>query len=132
MKRNLLATAMLTIALAAQAGDYQYLNIEKTDGTQQSITAVGLTLSYSGTTLTATNGSESYTFTLSDLSRMYFSNTKQEDSTTAISVATADDLNDSETEIYDLAGHRIPQNSSVRRGIYIFKKGNTTTKKIVK
>jgi hypothetical protein len=53
-------------------------------------------------------------------------------------MATADDLNDSETCIYDLSGRLIAPRTSnlettnLRPGLYIFKKGNTTTKKYVK
>ena len=117
--------------MAAQAVDYQYLNIEKTDGTAQSLTAEGLEISYSNGNLIATNGTEQATFALTTLKRMYFSNDK---TTTAIETveATAADWNDATTEIYDLSGRRLPQGKKPARGLYIFKKGNTTTKKYVK
>lgn len=122
---------VLSGIVAAQAADYQYLNIEKTDGTTQSLTALGLNITYSGTALTAKNGTEQTTIALTDLKRMFFSNTKAEGGTTGIE-ATAADWDDTETEIYDLRGHRLPQGTKPARGLYIFKKGNTTTKKIVK
>lgn len=81
--------------------------------------------------LTATNGSEKATIALSDLKRMYFTNTKSNSETTAIE-ATATDWGNTETIIYDLRGHRLPQGIKPTPGIYIFKKGNTTTKKYVK
>jgi hypothetical protein len=131
MKRNALSSLLLILTAAAQAADYEYLTIEKNDGTTQSLTAIGLKLTYGSSTITATNGSEQATFALSDLKRMYFSNTK---GTTAIDTveATANDWDDTETEIYDLRGHRLPQGIKPARGLYIFKKGNTTTKKYVK
>lgn len=122
---------MMAGTLAAQAANYQYLNIEKTDGTTLSLTAFGLNITYSGTELTAKNGTELTTVALTDLKRMYFTNTKGEGETTGIE-ATAADWNDGETEIYDLRGHRLPQGTKPARGIYIFKKGNTTMKKMVK
>ena len=122
---------MMAGTLAAQAANYQYLNIEKTDGTTLSLTAFGLNITYSGTELTAKNGTELTTVALTDLKRMYFTNTKVEGETTGIE-ATAADWNYGETEIYDLRGHRLPQGTKPARGIYIFKKGNTTMKKMVK
>lgn len=126
---------MLVLTIGVRAADYQYLNIEKTDGTQQSITAVGLTLTYSGTELTATNGSESYTFTLSELNRMYFSNTKMETSSgedIVDAITEVDVTADTAWEIYDMNGRRIPAGEKLRKGVYIFKNGNTTKKVIVK
>ena len=122
---------ILAGTLTAQAADYQYLTIEKSDGTATSLTAVGLNISYSDTQLTATNGQETATFTLSEVSRMYFSNTKQ-GTATGISEATAEDWNDTATEIFDLSGRQLPQGKKPARGLYIFKKGNTTIKKHVK
>ena len=132
MKRNLLTALILTGALtAAQAADYQYLAIEKSDGTTQTLTAVGLTLTYSNGQMTAANGTEQASIPLTELRRMYFTNSQ---STTAIDTieATADDWNDTTVEIYDLSGRQLPQGTKPARGLYIFKKGNTTTKKYVK
>lgn len=131
MKKSMFLAMVLSGTVAAQAADYQYLNIEKTDGTTQSLTALGLNITYSGTALTAKNGTEQTTIALTDLKRMFFSNTKAEGGATGIE-ATAADWDDAETEIYDLRGHRLPQGTKPARGLYIFKKGNTTTKKIVK
>ena len=131
MKRHALITMILAGTLTAQAADYQYLTIEKNDGTATQLMAVGLTLKYTGQSLTATNGTEQATIALTDLKRMYFTNTQ---STTAIESveASAEDWNDAETEIYDLSGRRLPQGRKPACGLYIFKKGNTTTKKYVK
>lgn len=131
MKRHALITTILAGTMTAQAADYQYLTIEKNDGTATQLMAVGLTLKYTGQSLTATNGSEQATIALTDLKRMYFTNTP---STTAIEnvEASADDWNDAATEIYDLSGRRLPQGRKPACGLYIFKKGSTTTKKYVK
>ena len=67
--------AMLVGVLAAQAEEYTYLTFEMMDGTKASVPVEGLTLNISGTTLTA--GSQ--TFNLSDLSKMYFSNSNEQD-----------------------------------------------------
>ena len=138
MKHYLLATLLLAATLTTSAATYDYLVFETSDGTQLSMTADGMKLTYNDGMLTATNGSVTQTFTTSALSRMFFSNAKQGDDATAISMATADDLNDSETCISDLSGRLIAPRTSnlettnLRPGLYIFKKGNTTTKKYVK
>lgn len=131
MKRNLLTTLILAGTMTTLAADYRYLTIERNDGTTQSLTAVGLTLTYADGKLTATNGTQQATIPLAELKRMFFNN---DGGTTAIEAveATADDWSDPATEIYDLRGHRMPQGTKPARGLYIFKKGNTTTKKYVK
>lgn len=69
---------MLVGTLTVQAGDYTYLTFETTDGAKASVSvASDVTLTISGTTLTV--GSQS--FTLTNLSKMYFSTS---DETTGI------------------------------------------------
>ena len=75
MKRISLFFAMLVGVLAVQAEEYTYLTFETMDGAKVSVSVEGLTLTISGTTLTA--GSQ--TFTLSNLSKMYFSNSDEQD-----------------------------------------------------
>ena len=132
MKQNLLTTLLLAGTIGVSAATYDYMVFETADGTQMSMTADGLKLVYKDGVLTATNGEASKTFDVSSLSRMFFSNTMHGDDVTAISVATATDLDDADTEIYDLSGRRLPQGTQPQKGLYIFKKGNTTTKKYVK
>ena len=109
--------------LSVQAADYTYLTFETTDGAKVSVAVSGLSISISGTTLTA--GSQS--FTLTNLSKMYFSGS---DETTAIETVTTAELNDA-TDIYDLNGHRV-QKDQMRRGVYIIKTQSGTHKIAVK
>ena len=82
MKKIVLLLMTLVGALTVQADEaYAYLTFETTDGARVSVPVSSLTLTVSGTTLTA--GSQS--FTLSNLSKMYFSNV---DETTAIESIT--------------------------------------------
>ena len=129
MKQTLLTALLLASAMTASSATYEYLVFETSDGIQKTMTANGLKLVYKDGTLTASNTTDSQTFTLSNLNRMFFS--KQDDAT-AITITTADDINDVGTEIYDLSGRRLPQGTTLPKGLYIFKKGNTTTKKYVK
>ena len=147
MKRVVFTTMMMAGMLTAQADNFTYLTIEKTDGTAQSLTAVGLNLSYSGGNLIATNGTESATIALTEVSRMYFSN--EQAATTGISTVNTNTplgrrtLATSGTQehptpntlpdgIYNLQGHRVAelsQRSTLRKGIYIIVE-NAQSKKI--
>ena len=124
MKKILLLLTMLVGTVTAQAEDYTYLTFETTDGAKASVSvASDVTLTISGTTLTV--GSQS--FTLTNLSKMYFSNT---DETTGIEEITSATL-DEATDIYDLQGHKVSKDQ-MRRGVYIVKAKNKTYKMVVK
>ena len=120
MKRLLLFLMMMTGTLAMQAGDYPYLTFETTDGNKVSVSTESLTLTVSGTTLTAGNQS----FTLVNLSRMYFSTS--DESTTGISETVTADLNEV-TDIYDLKGNKVSR-SQMQKGVYIVKTPKGTFK----
>jgi ethanolamine utilization protein EutA (predicted chaperonin) len=124
MKKILMLLTMLVGALTAQAEDYTYLTFETTDGAKASVSvASDVTLTISGTTLTV--GSQS--FTLTNLSKMYFSNT---DETTGIEEITSATL-DEATDIYDLQGHKVSKDQ-MRRGVYIVKTNSRTYKMVVR
>lgn len=124
MKKIVLLLMTLVGALTVQADEaYAYLTFETTDGARVSVPVSSLTLTVSGTTLTA--GSQS--FTLSNLSKMYFSNV---DETTAIESITPDTLDES-TYIYDLQGHKISR-EQMKKGVYIVKTKSRTYKIIVR
>jgi hypothetical protein len=128
MKKIVLLLMTLVGALAVQAEDtYTYLTFETTDGVKASVPVSSLTLTISGNTLTA--GSES--FTLSNLSKMYFSNDEQTTAINEIDYSQTDDLLSESTDIYDLQGHKISR-EQMRKGIYIIKTKSKTYKMIVK
>lgn len=118
--------------LPTMAGNYPYLTFELTDGTKVSVSVSSLTLTVNGTTLKA--GSQ--TFTISNLSKMYFSSTDETSGVTAIDELTADDLEGK--EIYDLNGHKIElqitnyELPKLPRGVYIVKSKNKTCKIVVR
>jgi hypothetical protein len=124
MKKILLLLTILVGTLTAQADSYSYLTFETTDGAKASVSVSDLTLSISGTTLTA--GTQS--FTLSNLSKMYFSTT--DESTTGIEEITSATL-DEATDIYDLQGHKVTK-EQMRRGVYIVKTKQRTYKMVVR
>lgn len=124
MKKIVLLCMALVGALSVQAEDYAYLTFETTDGAKASVAVSSLTLTISGSTLTA--GSQ--TFTLSNLSKMYFSTA--DETATGISEITAATL-DEAAEIYDLQGHKVAKDQ-MRRGVYIVKSNSRTYKMIVR
>ena len=124
MKKIVIIMMALVGALTVQAEEYAYLTFETTDGAKASVSvASDVTLTISGTTLTV--GSQS--FTLTNLSKMYFSNT---DETTGIEEITSATL-DEATDIYDLQGHKVSKDQ-MRRGVYIVKTNSRTYKMVVK
>lgn len=124
MKKIILFMTMMVGVLTAHADSYTYLTFETTDGAKASVSVSDLTLTISGTTLTA--GTQS--FTLTNLSKMYFSTS--DETTTGISEVMKADL-DEATDIYDLQGHRVTK-AQMRRGVYIVKTKSRTYKMVVR
>ena len=124
--RAILLTAILVISFATiKAEDYKFFTIEKTDGTSQTMTAVGLTINYTDGYLVAQNGNETTKILLSDLKRMYFTNE-------AAAISEITDEKASNNETYDMQGRRITDKPLMNRGIYIIKKDGKTQKVFVK
>ena len=73
MRRFLLSLLVLAGTLTTQADDYPYLTFQKTDGTTQPVDVSGLILTFSNGQLIATTSSGNVTFSLMELSKMYFS-----------------------------------------------------------
>lgn len=124
--KTILLTAILVISCATiKAEDYKFFTIEKTDGTSQTMTAVGLTINYTDGYLVAQSGNETTKILLSDLKRMYFTNE-------AAAISDITDEKASNNETYDMQGRRITDKPLMNRGIYIIKKDGKTQKVFVK
>ena len=132
-KHLLMMAALLLTAVSAQADDLvPYLVFQNANGTTSSITAVGTTITFSDGSLQAVNGDTTYTFPLSDLSKMYFSSTP----------AGINDVNaeaDEGVVVYSTAGVILGQyrnlteaQASLKRGLYLVKKAGETIKVAVK
>ncbi len=119
--KKIIVSAMLLMGLSAQAYDYSYLVIEKTDGTSTSLNVESLTFTVSGSQLVATNASGSQTFTLSDLSKMFFSDGSTTDAIKVVQSSTT-----VKREYYDLRGRRLPSEPS--KGMFIVKTEKGTFK----
>lgn len=124
MKKLVVFLSMMMGMLAVHAANYTYLTFETTDGAKASVSVENLTLTISGTTLTA--GAQS--FTLSNLSKMYFSTA--DETTTGIEAITNDSL-DEATDIYDLQGHKVTK-EQMHKGVYFVKTKNRTYKMVVR
>ena len=124
MKKLFLFLLLMAGTLTAQAADYAYLTFETTDGAKVSVEASSLTVTISGTTLTA--GSQS--FTLSNLSKMYFSTS---DETTGIKTLTASEWNEV-ADIYDLKGRKVSKDQMRSGQVYVVKTKNDAHKIAVK
>ena len=119
MRKKLLLFMLLIGSMALHAEEYTYLTFETTDGAKVSVSVSSLSITISGTTLTA--GDQS--FTLSNLSKMYFSSSNE---TTGIESFTIDDW-DEITEIYDLKGNKVSKDQ-MHKGVYVVKSKNGTHK----
>ena len=128
MKKKLLLLTALMGTLTALAVDYPYLTFVLTDGSKASVSvASDVALTFSGQTLTIGTEKE---FALTNLSQMYFSTTDETQGATGISETLATGLDDA-AEIYDLRGNRVSR-EQMRRGVYIIKTKNGTSKVAVK
>ena len=128
MKKFLLSFMVMAGVLTAQAESaYPYLTFETTDGAKISVSTAELSLSISGTTLTA--GTE--VFTLTNLSKMYFSETNE---TSVTGIDAIDNLQstmynlDDASEIYDLQGHKVEKSQMRQGAVYIVKTQDKTFK----
>ena len=113
----------MTGTLSAQADGYTYLTFETTDGAKVSVEVSSLSITISGTTLTA--GSQQ--FTLSNLSKMYFSSLNETTGIESITTTTLDD----DVEIYDLNGHKVTKDQ-LKKGVYVVKSKSGNHKIAVK
>lgn len=124
--RSVLLLLFTFLGLAVvRAEDYAYLTIVGADGGKTSLTAVGLTLSFSDDNLVARNAytDESLTLPLSSLASMNFSNDDETTGITSVHAVTSGD-----DAVYTIQGQRLPVGAPLKKGIYIVRKGSTTQK----
>ena len=124
MKKIFILLTVLVATLTVQAEGYTYLTFETTDGAKASVAVENLTLTINGTTLTA--GSQQ--FTLSNLSKMYFS--ASDETATGIEEINSAAIEEA-TDIYDLQGHKVSK-EQMKKGVYIVKTNSRTYKMVVR
>ena len=139
MKKIIVMTIALTgLFASAQADDYTYpyLAFVTTAGNVESLAVNDLQITFADGSLVAVNASTSKTYTLSDMARMYFSET--EETTTGISLTPSPSPKGEGSEyVYDLQGRKIADNPSSfishpssQKGIYVVKNNNGRTYKV--
>jgi len=130
--KKILLTMMCVIGLTtAKAYDFSYLVFQTETGATTSVDVNDLTITINGSSLVVTNGSGTQTFTLSELSKMYFSDTA------GISDITNDEAE--EVEIYTPSGmsmgkfdNLLSAQNQLEKGVYIVKSNSKTSKIVVK
>ena len=120
--------------LSVQAGDYDYLAFRSNDGTEITLSVSNLKITFSNGKLVAVNSETNQTFSLSDLNKMYFTNS----AITNIEEVLPTDLN-TEVEIFTTSGvnkgryNNLNQaRQTLTKGVYIVKQSEKTYKIAVK
>jgi len=134
MKKILTIMAALLIALSLQAYDYPYLSFQTSEGTVQSVSVNELIITFSNGQLVLTNTDGSQTFSLSDLSYMFFS---KEQNTTG--VTRIEDVSNQTVEVFTLNGLVIGRFESLQKakaelkpGLYLIKSNGKTQKVVIR
>lgn len=134
MKKFLIIMAALLISISMQAYDYPYLSFQTSEGTVQSVSVNELIITFSNGQLVLTNTDGSQTFSLSDLSYMFFS---KEQNTTG--VTRIEDVSNQTVEVFTLNGLVIGRFESLQKakaelkpGLYLIKSNGKTQKVVVR
>jgi hypothetical protein len=127
---------MAAVAIQTMAADftYRYLVVKTSDGTEVSLDADNLRLTFANGQLVTNNNVGSQTFNLALLASMQFSDTEGISGISpTLSVA------DGRIEVYTLSGMYVGTfdtasslNTQLRSGVYVVKQNNKSTKIIVK
>ena len=136
MKKQFITLLALAGMATAQAedNDYPYLMFQTTDGTTTAVASSNLTITFSDGKLIATDANTgTQTFTLTDLSKMFFS-------TDATGIEETEAETDNEAvEVFTTTGISLGKfenmkeaQSALERGIYVMKSKSRTLKIAVK
>ena len=135
MKRFLLVLMVIACAPVAFADDfeYNYLAFTNSSGVDQTVAVTDLKITFADGKLIAVNGDGTKQFELTDLTKMYFTDTP-----TGIADVIVDG-NASQVEIYSVAGVFVGKyptlaaaKSVMKSGVYVIRQGNKTTKIAIK
>lgn len=130
----------LGLALGLTASAQSYLTFRQTDGSEKSLSTSGLKLTFADGNLVATNGSETATFALSSMAKMYFSNNStaiNQASTAEVSAAIVNGTLQvnapagTSVSVYGLDGREMPH-QGLASGVYVVKVGHKVLKLMAK
>lgn len=133
MKKVVLITLMTISFLSAKAYKYPYLVFLNSEGGTTAVSVESLNITISNGKLIITNADGTQTFSLSELSKMYFS---QDADLTGIST---NNITDEAVEVFTLGGLALGKfenvntaKASLKPGLYIMKNKKNTYKIAVK
>lgn len=135
MKNILILILTFTTSLMTYANDYtyNYLVFTTQDGTEKAIAVESLKLSFVNGQLVVDNGVESQTYSLTSLSKMFFS-----ENTVDGIVETVINGNE-DVDVFTVSGIWMGKfenvddaKKSLQRGVYVLKQGKTTSKIAIK
>lgn len=134
MKKLVFTMLMMAGILQAKAYDYPYLVFLNSEGTATFFAAESLSITINDGKLVATNADGSQTFSLSDLSKMFFSKTTE--------ITGINDINTNgsqEVEVFTTGGVKLGKfesitsaKTSLKPGIYVIKNSQKTYRIAVK
>jgi hypothetical protein len=133
MKKFFATIVALIGTLAAQAYDFPYLILQSADGNTQAVSVESLTITFADGQLVAVNDNGSQIFTLTDLNKMFFSNSGD-----ATGISTMESVGES-VEAFTLGGLSLGKFSSMveakrslKAGVYVLRSKNKTVKIAIK
>ena len=135
MKRFLLMMLCAATALtaAAEEYDYPYLVFTSNNGTETSVAVDELEITFSNGQLVATNNTGAQTaLTLADLASMRFADAAHLPD--GISRQSLSDVSSQPSTLYDLSGRQAVRKNDatpVRKGVYVVRKADGSTSKIM-
>lgn len=132
MKRILflcLCSALVLPMMADGGFDYPYLVFTTADGSQTAVQVDGLQMSFNDGVLTASNGQQTVTIQVEDLTEMHFAETNVV--TSIESETSVGESGKARVQLFDLSGRRV-QTGGLSRGVYVMKEGSKTAKICVK
>ena len=134
MKKLVLTTLITLGTLQVQAYEYPYLVFQNTEGTTTAFAVESLTITISEGKLVAKNAEGTQSFSLGDLSKMYF--TRQADLT---GISDTDTSEDESVEVFTTGGIKLGKylnineaKTSLKPGLYILKSKQKSFKIVVK
>lgn len=130
--RTLLFSGLLLTALSVRASDYKSLVFQGNSGTT-AVDISSLVITVSEGKLVASNASGTQTFTITDLTKMYFSSD-------ATGIGRVDNGTPASALVaYDISGRKMGSYDSIdaakaqlKQGVYVIKQDNKTFKIVVK
>lgn len=134
MKKLFFTTLMMAGILQAKAYEYPYLVFLNTEGTATTLSVESLSITINDGKLVVTNTDGTQTFSLSDLSKMFFTKTTD---LTGVNDINTDGME--EVEVFTIGGVKLGKyenialaKASLKSGLYVIKSSQKTYKIAIK